>query len=104
MDINNINNKLIEQISMPTLDRLEKMGDSSDDKPSFKNIIQTEMQRLNDIQVHADNMNASLIAGNADDLHDVLIATEEARLSLELAVQVRNKFVEAYKEINNMQL
>ena len=39
-----------------------------------------------------------------DDLHTVMIATEEVRLSLELAVQIRNKFVESYKEINNMQL
>jgi flagellar hook-basal body complex protein FliE len=44
------------------------------------------------------------IAGEVDDLHTVMIATEEARLSLELAVQVRNKCIEAYKEISNMQL
>ena len=44
------------------------------------------------------------MVGEVDDLHSVMIATEEARISLELAVQVRNKCIEAYKEINNMQL
>lgn len=62
------------------------------------------MEKLNHKQVEADKMTQDFIMGRVDDLHTVMIATEEARLSLELAVQVRNKVVEAYKEINNMQL
>ena len=42
--------------------------------------------------------------GDVEDLHTVLIASDEASLALELAVQVRNRLVEAYKEINNMQI
>lgn len=49
-------------------------------------------------------MAQDFISGEVEDLHAVMIATEEARLSLDLALQVRNKIVEAYKEINNMQL
>jgi flagellar hook-basal body complex protein FliE len=37
-------------------------------------------------------------------VHQVTIALEEARLAVELAVQVRNKVVEGYREIMNMQL
>ncbi|WP_313119110.1 flagellar hook-basal body complex protein FliE, partial [Proteiniclasticum ruminis] len=43
-------------------------------------------------------------AGKTDDLHNVMIGVEEARLSMELAVQVRNKIIEAYKELTQMQL
>lgn len=71
---------------------------------SFKNIISNEIEKLNNQQIKADQLTQGFISGQVEDLHTVLIATEEARLSLELAVQVRNKCVEAYKEINNMQL
>ena len=70
----------------------------------FKEIISDEINKVNDMQVYADKMTEGFISGEIDDLHTVMIATEEARLSLELAVQIRNKLVESYKEINNMQL
>lgn len=71
---------------------------------SFKDIINDQLNKLNDSQIRADQIAQDFISGEVDDLHAVMIATEEARLSLDLALQVRNKIVEAYKEINNMQL
>lgn len=71
---------------------------------SFKDIINNEIQKVNDQQIKADELTKGFISGQVEDLHSVLIATEEARLSLELAIQVRNKAVEAFREINNMQL
>lgn len=74
------------------------------DGASFKKMIGEQMDKLNSSQVKADEMTEAFIKGEVDDLHAVMIATEEARLSLDLALQVRNKVVEAYKEINQMQL
>jgi flagellar hook-basal body complex protein FliE len=37
------------------------------------------------------------------ELHQVTAAAEEASLSLELLVEVRNKFTEAYRTVINMQ-
>lgn len=71
---------------------------------NFKEIISDEINKVNNMQIHADKITEQFISGEVDDLHTVMIATEEARLSLELAVQIRNKVVESYKEINNMQL
>lgn len=77
---------------------------SNEEGFSFKGIINSEIQKVNNKQIEADRMTQAFISGEVEDLHKVLIATEEARLSLELAVQVRNKCIEAFKEINNMQL
>lgn len=71
---------------------------------SFKDLVNREIEKVNNQQIKADNMAQDFISGQAEDLHAVLIATEEARLTLELAVQIRNKCIDAYKEINNMQL
>jgi flagellar hook-basal body complex protein FliE len=37
-------------------------------------------------------------------VHDVMIAMEHARLKLQLAVEVRNRVVDAYQNLTNMQL
>ena len=71
---------------------------------SFEDLLYSQITKLNDKQVQADGLIQDFAAGNVDDLHQVMIASEEAMLSMELAVQIRNKVVEAYKELNNMQL
>ena len=94
----------ITGISNNLLAGLNKQEFSTENDFSFKDMINNEIEKLNNKQVEADKMTQGFISGQVDDLHTVMIATEEARLSLELAVQLRNKVVEAYKEINNMQL
>jgi len=80
------------------------LKNTTENGSNFKEIMNEQIQKLNDKQVEADNYIKDLISGKDVDLHQVMIATEEARLSLELAVQIRNKIIEAYKELNNMQL
>ena len=43
-------------------------------------------------------------SGEPVELHDVMLAQERASLGFELAVQVRNKLVEAYQDIMRMQV
>ncbi len=46
----------------------------------------------------------ALLSGQSTDIHTSLIESQKAELTLNLAVQVRNKVVDAYKEIMNMQM
>lgn len=94
----------INGIGINNLAKVTGTGSSSNTGESFKEIIGNQIDKLNESQINADQMTEAFIKGEVDDLHAVMIATEEARLSLDLALQVRNKVVEAYKEINNMQL
>lgn len=71
---------------------------------SFGDLLTTQVDKLNATQLSADQMVSDFAAGKTDDLHNVMIGVEEARLSMELAVQVRNKIIEAYKELTQMQL
>ena len=43
-----------------------------------------------------------LATGQTDDLHNITIASAKASLSVDLLVELRNKALEAYKEIMNM--
>lgn len=45
-----------------------------------------------------------LALGEAPNLHEVMIRLEESRISLQLAMQVRNRLLEAYQEVMRMQV
>lgn len=59
---------------------------------------------LDDLQKTADASALDLATGQPVDLHDVMLAQTRASLGLNLAVQVRNKLVEAYQDVMRMQL
>ncbi|MEW6172076.1 MAG: flagellar hook-basal body complex protein FliE [Bacillota bacterium] len=71
---------------------------------SFGTVLNEMLKEVNASQVKADESIQGFLSGQIQDLHQVVAATEEARLMLELAVQVRNKVVEAYQEISRMQV
>ena len=52
----------------------------------------------------ADTLVAQFALDDSIPVHQVTVALEEARLSLEFAMQVRSRLVEAYKELMNMQI
>ena len=73
-------------------------------KVDFSKQLTDALKNVNEMQVKADDMATKLVLGEVDDLHQVTVAMEQAKLSLQLAVQVRNKIVEAYQEIARMQV
>lgn len=70
---------------------------------AFENVLSQTMESLNGQQVASNEAITGLITGDVDNLHNVMIQTTEAQLSLELAIQVRNKAIEAYNDVKNMQ-
>ena len=71
---------------------------------AFGEMFKAALQKVNQQQLEAEEAVQQLASGEMDDLHQVMIATEKARLSLQLTVQVTNKVVEAYKEMTRMQI
>lgn len=71
---------------------------------SFLDTLKEKLNEVNDKQIEAENLTQKFIKGEEDDVHKVMLSTEEAKMSLELAVQIRNKLVEAYEEFNRMQI
>lgn len=83
---------------------VNKQSNYSTNNIDFSNIIKEKLDKLNEKQLDAENKTIELIKGDAKDIHEVMLTVEEARLSLELAVQIRNKLVEAYQELNRIQV
>jgi flagellar hook-basal body complex protein FliE len=70
----------------------------------FLDTLKEKLNEVNDQQIEAENLTQKFIKGEEDDIHKVMLSTEEAKLSLELAVQIRNKLVDAYGEFTRMQI
>lgn len=81
----------------------EKEESSSKGEVGFGDVLKGELNKVNNLQVEADNSIQGFINGEVE-LQEVMLATQEASLSLNLAIEIRNKLVDAYKEINNMQV
>lgn len=70
----------------------------------FGGLFTDLLAKLSALQADADQLAAGLAAGEAVDLHEVMLAMEKASLGFQLALQVRNKVVEAYQEVMRLQL
>ena len=74
------------------------------DGPSFADSMKELFLSVNDKAAVADSKVSEIITGEADDLHNAMIALEEANVSFQLMLEVRNKMLEAYQEINRMNI
>jgi flagellar hook-basal body complex protein FliE len=72
--------------------------------PDFGRILDESLGEVNKLQVQADQAVEALAKGEGISLHETMIALEQADLSFRLMMQVRNKIVDAYREILSMQV
>jgi flagellar hook-basal body complex protein FliE len=70
----------------------------------FAEVLREALARVNETQQAADIAARRVATGEADDLHEAIIALEKADLTLRLTAQVTQRAVEAYREVSRMQL
>lgn len=72
------------------------------DSESFSTVLNKFIDDVNSLQNNADKSIEKLAAGEITDVHQVMIAVEEANTAMEFMLEIRNKIVEAYQEIMRM--
>lgn len=73
---------------------------------SFENIFQSAMSMVNETNAlsnAAEEEEMKYALGYSDSTHDLQVAQEKANISLQYTVAIRNKVLDAYKEIMNLQ-
>jgi flagellar hook-basal body complex protein FliE len=70
---------------------------------SFGDLFTKALNDTSSLQGDAKDMIGAFLRGEPVELHQVMAASEEAAISLELLVEVRNKLTEAYRAVMNLQ-
>ncbi len=71
---------------------------------TFKETLQTFLKDVNQLQKGAEEATQRLISGEVENIHQVMLAMEEAHTSFQLMMEMRNKILEAYREVMKMQV
>jgi flagellar hook-basal body complex protein FliE len=76
---------------------------SVDEAPNFGQLFSQAINKVNDVQKASNNMATAFEQGRSGvDITDVMIASQKASVSFQAMVQVRNKLVDAYRDVMNM--
>ncbi len=74
------------------------------DGPAFSDTLRDAVDSVDQAQKAADGQVEAFVAGETDNVHDVMIALNQAELHFQLLTEVRNKLLEGYQEIMRMQV
>ena len=94
MNVNSVGNV---QAQVPTLKQSEKPN-------NFAALMQHYVQQTNQETKAANEAAVDLAMGKSNNVSETLLAIQKADLSFQLMVGVRNKLVDAYREVMRMQV
>jgi len=83
---------------------IEPAGSSKGAASNFQSILSDAIGRVNQFQQNSQNAIDKFLSGEDEEVHKVALATQQAELSFDLFLQMRNKVVSAYQEVMRMQM
>lgn len=73
-------------------------------RTGFAEMLGRMVGDTNTLQTRSAGVTNSAVSGQPVETHNVMIAAEEARLAFDLMLEVRNKIIEAYRELMQMRM
>jgi flagellar hook-basal body complex protein FliE len=78
-------------------------GSSEPGGASFGDLLKRAINDASDMQGESKELISAFLRGEPVELHQVMAASEEAAISLEILVEIRNKLTDAYRTVMNIQ-
>lgn len=69
----------------------------------FSETLKEALEEVNELQNRSTEEIGQALEGDLKDVHSAMLALQKADLSFQLMLQVRNKLVQAYKDVMRMQ-
>ncbi len=92
------------QIIIPEIKQQETTVVKKDDSISFGDTIGNFLDAVNTAQMDAKDSVAEIVTGESENLHEAMAKVEEAKISFELMLEIRNKLLQSFQEIQRMQV
>ena len=90
----------VEQGSKPQ----QPMDIKTEEGKSFSDLVGDSIIEVNRLQQEANTSMEQMATGEKKDIHDTVIAMQKASISFKMMMEVRNKLVDAYKEVMRTQV
>ena len=106
-NLSNLSTDDITTIYSAYNDALSSVSGSNKQSGDFSSILDgmiNAIDETNDLQNYAEQAEIEFALGLSENTHDLLIAQTKANVALQYTVAVRDKLIEAYREIMNMQI
>jgi len=103
MNINPLSSNIISLLSNEQLS-VNASDKTAEPEASFADILTGAFGAVAQTDTVDKASALQLLAGQSDDLSGLLLDAQKAELSLNLALQIRNKVIDAYTEIMRMQV
>jgi len=94
----------IKSLSTSDLLKSKSTGSAESSKTDFAQELRNALGNVNDMQVDSERAMSDISTGSVKDLHQAAIAIDKAEISMKLMLEVRNKALNAYKEITRTQM
>lgn len=90
----------ISSIPLPGLTAAPASGTGG----AFQNVLADAVHKVESFQTNANAVVNNFLNGEGEELHHVAMTTQQADLSFQMFMQVRNKVVAAYNQVMQMQV
>ncbi len=95
----------ITPIHAPAIPQIQPLGAGQPSTPgNFKSVLSDAIGRVEQFQQNSQNAIGKYLSGEDEEVHKVALATQNAEMSFDLFLQVRNKVISAYQEVMRMQM
>jgi flagellar hook-basal body complex protein FliE len=91
----------IPNFQLPAMPSLDNAGGAAGE--SFASVLSNAVSGVNNLNDSAAAQVSNMVQGGGADINNVMVAVEKADVSFQLMMQVRNKIVSAYQDIEKMQ-
>lgn len=96
----------INNISSPMTFQALELGKvpAGQETSSFKDFLLSSLEEVNSMQQAADRAVEKLVSGDQVNPAEVLTAVQKADIAFRMMIQIRNKLVQAYQEVQNIRV
>lgn len=97
----------IDNDAVRNLKQISNGSQNGENQDMFSSLLNNAINNINTTNAYlsnAENEKIKFALGESESTHDLTIALQKASTALQYTVAVRDKFLEAYKEIMNMQI
>lgn len=74
------------------------------EEKNFSVFLKDAIKKVNEYELNSQRLDMLSASGQIDNIHEVMIAAEKSEIALQFTIEVKNKVLDAYKEIMRLQV